>query len=223
MIRLSPSLLSADFCRLASEVDEVASAGAEFLHLDIMDHHFVPNLTFGSIVVRAIARSSKIALDTHLMVANADPLIDELLDIPVARIAVHVESCTHLNRSLAKIRRHGVSAGVALNPSTPLSVLDEVLSWVDFVLIMSVNPGFGGQSFITESINKVARLKTMIGERPIDISVDGGVSEANIGALAVAGAQTLIAGSSVFGASDRRLAMTSLRETAQHCLQRTQE
>ena len=223
MIRLSPSLLSADFFRLESEVDEIFRAGAEFLHLDIMDNHFVPNLTFGPMVARAIARSSDIALDTHLMVTNADPLIDELLEIPVARIAVHIESCTHLNRSLAKIRSCGVSAGVAINPSTSLSVLDEALSFVDFVLIMSVNPGFGGQTFITESVSKVARLKTMIGSRPIDISVDGGVSEANIGALAAAGAQTMIAGSSVFGAPDRRLAMTSLRETAQRCSQRTLE
>ncbi len=221
MIRLSPSLLSADFFRLESEIDEITSGGADFLHLDIMDNHFVPNLTFGPIIARAIARSSKIALDTHLMVSNAEPLIDELLEIPVARIAVHIEGCTHLNRSLAKIRSHGVAAGVAINPSTSLSVLDEALAWVDFVLIMSVNPGFGGQSFISESINKVARLKTMIGQRTIDISVDGGVSEANIGALAAAGAQTLIAGSSVFGASDRRLAITTLRKTAQRCVQRT--
>jgi len=213
-IRLAPSLLSADYSHLADEVAEVERGGADLLHLDIMDGHFVPNLTFGPPVVRAIASESKIALDAHLMVTDPDDLIDELIAAPVARIAVHVEVCNHLQRTLENIRTGGVEAGIAINPASALSLLEDALPWTDFVLIMSVNPGFGGQGFIPETLDKITRLRQMAAGRPLDIAVDGGVCLENVASLANAGATTLIAGSAIFGLEDRASAMTELRQTA---------
>lgn len=213
-IRLAPSLLSADFSRLAEEVAEVEWGGAELLHLDIMDGHFVPNLTFGPPVVRAIAAHSKIALDAHLMVTDPDDLIGDLIAAPVARIAVHVEVCNHLQRTLETIRAGGVEAGVAINPASSLSLLEDALHWADFVLMMSVNPGFGGQDFIPETLDKISRLRQMVGERPLDIAVDGGVCLENAASLANAGATTLIAGSAIFGVEDRASAITDMRLSA---------
>jgi len=213
-IRIAPSLLSADFSHLADEVADVERGGADLLHLDIMDGHFVPNLTFGPPVVRAVASHTKIALDAHLMVTNPDDLIDDLLAAPVARIAVHVEVCNHLQRTLEKIRTSGMEAGIAINPASALSLLEDALPWTDFVLIMSVNPGFGGQVFIPETLEKISRLRQMAAARQLDIAVDGGVCLENVASLAKAGATTLVAGSAIFGLDDRVSAVADLRLAA---------
>lgn len=212
-IRFAPSLLSADFARLADEVADVARAGAEMLHLDIMDGCFVPNLTFGPPVVQAIAATSEIVLDAHLMVADPDSLIAELAAAPVARIAVHVEVCHHLQRTLESIRSAGIEPGIAINPASALTLLEDALPWADFVLVMSVNPGFGGQAFIPETLGKIRRLRQMAGAN-FDIAVDGGVCLDNVAALAQAGATTLVAGSAVFGQPDRTAAIANLRRAA---------
>ena len=213
-IRLAPSLLAADFSRLAEEVAEVERGGAELLHLDIMDGHFVPNLTFGPPVVRAIATHSKIALDAHLMVTDPDDLIDDLIAAPVARIAVHVEVCDHLQRTLQNIRAGGVEAGIAINPASALLLLEDALPWADFILFMSVNPGFGGQDFIPETLDKIKRLRQMAAGTQLDIAVDGGVCRENVASLANAGATTLIAGSAIFGRRDRASAIAEMRRAA---------
>lgn len=214
-IRLAPSLLSADFADLAGEIADVEAAGADLLHLDLMDGHFVPNLTFGPSVVAALAKVATIPLDAHLMVTNPDPLVPELAAAGVQRTAVHVESCRHLHRTIQGIRSAGMEAGIAVNPASSLALLDEILEEIDFILIMSVNPGFGGQAFIPSSLSKIRRLRSRIGDRSLDISVDGGVDPTTAGPLAAAGATTLIAGSAVFGSSDRSRAMAALRNAAQ--------
>jgi ribulose-phosphate 3-epimerase len=214
-VRLAPSLLAADFARLADEIADVEAAGADLLHLDLMDGHFVPNLTFGPPIVAALAAVANVPLDAHLMVTDPDPLIPELADARVDRIAVHVETCHHLHRTLAMIRDAGAAAGVAINPATSLAVLDAILDELDFVLIMSVNPGFGGQVFIPSSLAKISRLRRILGDQSLDISVDGGVDPDTAGPLAAAGATTLIAGSAVFGQADRAQALAAIRDAAE--------
>lgn len=210
---IAPSLLSADFGRLTDEVRAIERAGADLAHLDVMDGRFVPNITFGPAVVAAMKRSTDLPLDVHLMIVEPERHIDAFVAAGADRVSVHAETCPHLHRTLQQIRRAGAMPAVALNPSTPLCMVEEVLGEVGMVLVMSVNPGFGGQAFIESSLDKIRRLRAMADARglSIDIEVDGGVSDRNASLLLAAGANVLVAGSYVFGQSDYAAAITSLR------------
>jgi ribulose-phosphate 3-epimerase len=223
---LAPSILSADFTRLGAEIEVVEAGGAAMIHVDVMDGHFVPNITIGPAVTAAVRKATRLPLDCHLMIEEPGRYVDEFVEAGADMVSVHVEAERHLHRTLSRIRELGAKAGVVLNPATPLAALDHVLPDADFVLLMSVNPGFGGQRFIPRVLDKMRRLRETIDSARLDvrIEIDGGVTLANLDEVASAGADIVVAGSAVFGADDclaatqtmvRRLAEIAERE--QHC------
>jgi ribulose-phosphate 3-epimerase len=215
-VRIAPSILSADFARLAEAVARVEGGGADQIHVDVMDGHFVPNITIGPPVVAALRNVTQLPLDVHLMISDPDRYLEAFASAGAAIITVHAEAVTHLHRTLTRIRQLGVKAGVAINPATPVEHVREVASEADVILVMSVNPGFGGQTFIPRSIERVARVKALLAAAgaEADIEVDGGVDPGNAAALTQAGATMLVAGASIFGTPDPAAATRELRRAA---------
>ena len=214
MIKIAPSILSADFAALGADIARVESAGADQLHVDVMDGRFVPNITIGPPVVAAVRKRTRLPLDVHLMIVEPERYISEFVAAGADMVTIHLEACTHLQRALAQIRELGAKAGVALNPSTPAAALEYVLDDLDLVLVMSVNPGFGGQSFIPSAHRKIREVRTLLGARPVDVSVDGGVKAGLAKSLAEDGASVLVAGSAIFGAADPGEALRAIRAAA---------
>ncbi len=215
MLKIAPSILSADFAALADDIARVEAAGADQLHVDVMDGRFVPNITIGPVVVEAIRKRTRLPLDVHLMIVEPERYIPAFVDAGADAVTVHVEATPHLQRTLAQIRQLNARAGAALNPSTHPSTLEYVLDDLDLVLVMSVNPGFGGQTFIPSALAKVRQVRTMLGARSVDVSVDGGVTVGLVQALAAHGATTVVAGSAIFGAPDPAAAVKEMRRAAE--------
>lgn len=218
--KLAPSILSADFARLGDEIRAVEKAGADMIHFDVMDGHFVPNISLGIPVVAALRKATKLPLDVHLMIENPELFIEEFIQAGASRVLVHQEATVHLDRALAMIREHGAEAGAVINPATPVAMLSEVMSKVDTVLVMSVNPGFGGQKFIPNAYEKIRQLSAMRQRYngSFRIEVDGGVDLENIAELARAGVNTFVAGTSIFHASDPAAATRQLKQLATQAL-----
>jgi len=213
-IDIAPSILSADFSRLAEEIKTVEAAGASLLHVDVMDGHFVPNITLGLPVVKSIARATRLPIDAHLMISEPGRYAEQFVKAGAHMVSVHVETDAHLHRTVNSIKSAGAQAGVVINPATPVESLTEILSFVDYVLVMSVNPGFGGQKFIPTAIDKVRRLRRLIDQRglAVRIEIDGGIDVENIQQVVDAGAEIIVSGSAIFGADDPGEAVRQLRE-----------
>ncbi|MGB7924997.1 MAG: ribulose-phosphate 3-epimerase [Pyrinomonadaceae bacterium] len=214
MVEIAPSILSADFARLGEEIAAVERGGAHLLHFDVMDGHFVPNITIGLPVLKSLVEATKLPIDAHLMITEPGRYAEQFVEAGARMVSVHVETDAHLHRTLTAIRERGAQAGVAINPLTPLEHLTEALPYADFILLMSVNPGFGGQKFIPTSLDKLRRLRRMIDERGLKtrIEIDGGIDSKNIAEVAASGAEIIVAGSAVFGAADPAEAVRELRE-----------
>lgn len=215
VIKVAPSILSADFYKLGEEIQSIEKGGADLIHIDVMDGHFVPNITIGSLVVKAIKPQTKIPLDVHLMINNPDKYIEDFAKSGADIMSVHLEATNHIHRTIQLIKKNGVKAAVAINPATPLNGLEYILEDIDMVLLMSVNPGFGGQNFISSILPKIRQLREMITSRNlnIDIEVDGGINDKTAEAVIEAGANILVAGSYVFGCDDRQLAINNLKSS----------
>ena len=220
MVNLAPSILSADFSKLGEEIKEVERAGADWIHVDVMDGHFVPNITMGPLVVDAIRPITDLPLDVHLMIENADQYVEAFAKAGADYITVHVEANPHLHRTLQKIRQAGAKPGVVLNPHTPVSAIEPILEEIDLVLFMTVNPGFGGQQFIPSVLKKVEELKAIIDERQlsIDIEIDGGINDETVKDAVKAGANVFVAGSAIFGKEDRESALQAIKRAGESVL-----
>jgi len=214
MIEIAPSILSADFSRLGEQIKTVERAGASLLHVDVMDGRFVPNITVGLPVVKAISRATQLPIDAHLMIVEPARYVEAFVEAGAQMVSIHIEADPHAHRTLTAIRAAGARAGIAINPATSLSALEEAIKFVDFVLVMSVNPGFGGQEFISSSLDKVRRLRKMLDERgsKARIEIDGGIDQDNVAEVAGAGAEIIVSGSAIFGAPDPAVALRELRE-----------